>query len=410
MNRRRKLILGVSLVALVGALWLGQAFVQSTGAAQSAEIPQFQVDPFWPKPLPNQWVLGSTIGAWVDDEDLIWIVHRPETLADNEASLDMDEPSSQECCRRAPPIIAFDRDGNVVHAWGYPAGYEGDGFTWPTSNHGVFVDHLGYVWIGGNGAGDSHVLKFTKDGQFVAQFGQPEARRAGTNPAGQPTYERNSNDPTSFGRVAKIFVDEETNEAYLADGYFNIRVAVLNAETGEMNRYWGAYGNRPDDSYEYPPRGADTPPAQQFRGPVHCADVSVDRLVYVCDRQANRLQVFQTDGTFVREAFYRPETLGEGTAWDVAFSRDAEQRYIFMADGRNQRVRIIDRQSLEELGTFGRGGRYPGHWFSLHSIATDSDGNIYTTETYQGKRIQKFVNMGMGAQTQHDVGAPYPEQ
>ncbi|MEX2584526.1 MAG: hypothetical protein WD766_14755 [Gemmatimonadota bacterium] len=402
--------MGVSLVAVVAALWFGQAFVQSTGSAQSAEAPRFQVDPFWPQPLPNQWVLGSTIGLWVDDENLVWIVHRPETLADNEASLDMDEPTSQECCRRAPPVLAFDMEGNVVHSWGLDAGEEGDGYTWPASNHGIFVDHLGYVWIGGNGAGDSHVLKFTKDGQFVAQFGEPNARRSGTNAAGQPVYERNSHDPTSFGRVAKIFVDEETNEAYLADGYFNMRVAVLDGESGEMQRYWGAYGNAPDDDYEFGPRGADQPPAQQFRGPVHCADVSVDRLVYVCDRQSNRIQVFQTDGTFVQEAFFAPASLGEGSTWDVAFSRDAEQRYLFIADGRNQRVRIVDRQSMEELATFGRGGRYPGHFFSMHSIATDSGGNIYTTETYQGKRIQKFVNMGMGPVTQHDAGAPYPAQ
>jgi DNA-binding beta-propeller fold protein YncE len=406
MNRRKKLIVGGTLAVLISGLWVGQALVQTVGSAQRVDAPRFEVDPFWPKPLPNMWVLGSTIGAWVDDQDLVWIVHRPETLADNEASLDMAEPTSQECCRRAPPVMAFDMEGNVVHAWG---GEDGPGYTWPASNHGIFVDHLGFVWIGGNGAGDSHVLKFTKDGRFVAQFGEPEARRTGTGPTGQPQYTPNSNDPNSYGRVAKVFVDPQTSEVYLSDGYFNRRVAVIDHQSGDMLRYWGAYGNRPDDSYTFGPRGANQPPAQQFRGPVHCADISQDRLVYVCDRQSNRLQVFTPEGEFVREAFYAPETLGEGSTWDVAFSRDPQQRYIFLADGRNQRVRVIDRQSLEELTNFGRGGRYPGHFFSLHSIATDSQGNIYTTETYQGKRIQKFVARGVGPVTTRVQGAPYPQ-
>jgi DNA-binding beta-propeller fold protein YncE len=205
----------------------------------------------------------------------------------------------------------------------------------------------------------------------------------------------NSNDSTSFGRVAKIFVDAEANEAYLADGYFNKRVAVLDANTGAMKRFWGAYGNVPDDSYQFGPRGADQPPAQQFRGPVHCADLSNDGFVYVCDRQSNRLQVFTPDG-IVKEAFFAPESLGEGSTWDVAFSRDAEQRYLFLADGRNMKVRILDRQSLTEITNFGDGGRQPGLFYAVHSIATDSQGNLYTTETYRGQRVQKFVYRGMG--------------
>lgn len=404
----RKLTIVAAVIVVLGALWFGQGVIQSMIAAQSVEAPRFQVDPLWPKPLPNQWVLGSTIGLWVDDQDLVWIVHRPETLADNEASLDMDVPTSRECCRRAPPVIAFDMEGNVVHAWGHPAGFEGNGFTWPMSNHGIFVDHEGYVWIGGNGGPDSQILKFTRDGQFIAQYGVSNAR---ANVDGDG-FVRGSTDETSFGRVAKIFVDAETNEAYIADGYFNRRVAVLDASSGEMLRFWGAYGNVPDDNYEFGPRDenfANTTPAQQFRGPVHCADVARDGLVYVCDRQENRIQVFTRDGEFVREAFYARSTLGEGSAWDVAFSRDPEQRYIFLADGRNQRVRIIDRESMNELATFGRGGRYPGHFFSLHSIATDSQGNVYTTETYEGKRVQKFVNMGVMPVTVHDQGAPWPQ-
>jgi len=398
--RARRVILGGVLVATLAVLWACQTELQRRADAQSVQAPVFEVDPFWPKPLPNQWVLGSAIGLWVDDQDLVWMVHRPETLADNERSLDVEPRTSQYCCSAAPPVLAFDMDGNVVHAWGWDADYVGDGFVWPGSNHGIFVDHQGYVWIGGNGGNDAHVLKFTRTGEFVAQYGEAGARMTADG------FVRDSHSQTSFGRVAKIFVDEESNEAFLADGYLNRRVAVLDASTGEMKRFWGAYGNEPDDDpdfFEGMERGANP----QFRGPVHCADVSHDRLVYVCDRQNNRIQVFTMDGEFVQEAFYSPETLGEGSTWDVAFSRDPDQQYIYLADGRNQRIRVVDRQSLQELTAFGRGGRYPGHFFSLHSIATDSGGNIYTTETYQGRRLQKFVYMGEGS-VAVDQGAPYP--
>lgn len=403
MMPRNKATLLIALIVLAAGLWVGQSMLQGRADAQSVTAPLFQVDPFWPKPLPNAWVLGSTIGVWVDDQDQVWIVHRPETLDDNEHSLDIEPVTSQLCCRVAPPVIAFDRDGNVVQAWGYAAGFEGEGFTWPESNHGIFVDHQGYVWIGGNGGGDAHVLKFTQSGEFIAQYGVHGARIGPDSAA-----VRNSLDSTSFGRVAKIFVDEESNEAFLADGYFNRRVAVLDASTGEMKRFWGAYGNVPDDNPDLF-TGVERGATQQFRGPVHCADVSTDRLVYVCDRQNNRLQVFTMDGEFVQEEFYNPETLGEGSTWDVAFSRDPEQRYLFLADGRNQRVHVIVRETLAELTTFGRGGRYPGHFYSLHSIATDSNGNLYTTETYQGRRIQKFTYMGEGTVPAADQGPTYPQ-
>jgi DNA-binding beta-propeller fold protein YncE len=290
--------------------------------------------------------------------------------------------------------MAFDVEGNVVHAWGADPGAEYQGATWPASNHGIFVDHEGYVWIGGNGGGDAHVLKLTRDGTLVAQFGT----------AGAST---GSLDLENFSQVAKVFVDAPTGEVYLADGYGNKRVAVIHPETGEMLRFWGAYGNEPDDDYEFGPRGATEPPAQQFRGPVHCADVSVDRRVYVCDRGSNRIQVFTTEGEFIEEAFYQPATLGEGSTWDVAFSRDPEQRYLFVADGRNQKVRIVVRETMEQVYTFGQGGRYPGMFFGVHSIAVDSQGNLYTTETYEGKRIQKFVYLGDGPVSPGDHGPPW---
>jgi DNA-binding beta-propeller fold protein YncE len=403
MNRRWKFILVGALALVIVVLGVGQAAVQARAGAND-QAPRFEVDPFWPRPLPNHWVLGSSIGLWVDDQDIVWMIHRSSaTLGNNERGLELDPPTG-ECCAGAPPVLAFDQEGNLVHAWGGP----GQGYEWPSSNHGIFVDHLGYVWIGGNGGGDSHVLKSTKDGRFVAQFGRENARMTGTNPAGQPIFTPNSHDPNNFGRVAKIFVDPTNNEAYLSDGYFNRRVAVINGETGEMLRYWGAYGNAPDDNYEFGPRGANAPPAQQFRGPVHCAGVARDGQVYVCDRQSNRIQVFSREGRFIREAFYAPASLGEGSTWDIAFSRDPQQRYIYIADGRNMKVRVVDRESLQELTNFGDGGRQPGQFYAVHSIATDSRGNIYTTETYEGKRIQRFMNRGVQRIPAFEQGTPWP--
>ena len=175
------------------------------------------------------------------------------------------------------------------------------------------------------------------------------------------------------------------NEAYLADGYLNKRVAIVDADTGKLKRYWGAYGNKPDDT-DLGPYKPEAPAAQQFRNPVHCADLSRDGLVYVCDRPNNRLQVFTKEGKFVKEAFFAKNSLSEGAVWDVAFSRDPAQTYIFLADGRNMKIRVLRRDTLEELTSFGDGGRQPGQFYAVHSIATDSKGNLYTTETYEGKR------------------------
>jgi DNA-binding beta-propeller fold protein YncE len=238
------------------------------------------------------------------------------------------------------------------------------------------------VWIGGNGNGDGHVLKFTQDGKFVAQYG-----RAGETP--------DSNNTEYFGRVAKIFVDPQQNEAYLADGYRNKRVAVVDADTGAFKRYWGAYGNKPDDT-DIGPYKPGEPPAQQFRTPVHCAELSMDGLLYVCDRPNDRVQVFTREGTFVREIFVAPKTMGDGSTWDIAFSKDPEQKYLYLADGKNQKIYVLLRETLEILTMFGDGGRQPGQFFAVHSIATDSAGNIYTTETYEGRRLQKFVYKGIG--------------
>jgi DNA-binding beta-propeller fold protein YncE len=393
-RQRRKLVSWAALAAAMVALGGGQLLLQNEAEAQRAgvEAPMFEVDPLWPKPLPNSWLLGMTIGVWVDEQDNVWIIHRGSaTLHNNEKGAELNPPIAR-CCRSAPPVLVFDREGNLVRFWGGP----GEGYEWPQSNHGIHVDYKGNVWIGGNGEKDAHILKFTKDGKFLMQVGGL-GKNAG------------SNDLENFGRVAKIWVDPQTNEAYVADGYLNKRVAVLDADTGKMKRYWGAYGNKPDDT-NLGPYDPKAPPAQQFRNPVHCVERSNDGLIYVCDRANDRVQVFRPDGTFVKEAFYAKETLASGSAWDIAFSKDPQQRFIFLADGQNEKVRIVVRDTLEEVTAFGDGGRQPGQFYGVHSIATDSKGNIYTTETYEGKRVQKFVYKGIGKVTPGDQGVVWPKR
>ena len=413
---------GVAFVVLLVALGVAQGLLDKRAAAQdrtSVQAPRFEVDPLWPKPLPNHWLLGSTIGVSIDDQDHVWIIHRSSaTLGNNEKGLELNPPTS-ECCMGAPPVLEFDQAGNLLRHWGGP----GPGYEWPDSNHGITVDYKGNVWIGGNGAPDQHMLKFTKDGKFLLQIGKKAARTgppargrgrgAGGDPdaivqgAGAPTYPANSNDPDNFGRVAKIFVDAKANEAYIGDGYLNKRVAVLDADTGKMKRYWGAYGNKPDDT-DMGPYNPDAPVDQQFRSPVHCAQLSVDRLLYVCDRVNDRIQVFTPEGKFVKETFILKRTLNAGSVWDIAFSRDAQQRFLFLTDGVNEKVHILQRDTLQEVTNFGDGGRQPGQFYGVHSIATDSKGNIYTTETYEGKRIQKFVFKGVGAVTKASQGVLWP--
>ena len=396
--RRGRAVLLLAVFTTAGLLVARELAGQKRHTVQA---PYFEVDPFWPKPLPNHWVLGSSIGVSVDERDHVWMIHRGSaTLAEKERAL--ETKLSDECCGAAPPVLEFDPEGKLVGHWGGP----GAGYEWPTSNHGITVDHKGNVWIGGNGPGDSQVLKFSKTGKFLLQVGKANAR-LGAMKDGKPTYAGGSNDPISFGRVAKIFVDPSANETYLADGYLNKRVAIIDADSGKLKRYWGAYGNKPDDT-DLGPYKPEAAPAQQFRTPVHCADLSNDGLVYVCDRPNNRIQVFKKDGTFVKEAFYAKNSQGDGAVFDIAFSKYPAQTYLYMADGNNMKIRILRRDTLEELTSFGDGGRQPGQFYAVHSIAVDSKGNIYTTETYEGKRLQKFVYKGLRAVARKEQGTVWP--
>jgi hypothetical protein len=436
---RRNLGIGVTLVAVVAGLGVGSALLErrATVEASGVQAPRFEVDPMWPKPLPNHWVIGNTIGVSVDSKDHIWIIHRAGSLEAMEVYASSNPPRA-ECCTPAPAVLEFDEDGNLAGHWG---GTDGPGYTWPASNHGITVDYKGNVWIGGNGRGatgapaqnpspgveeagntpvgaapsqtkqtakaapaaarggpplyhDSMVLKFTQDGKFLMAIGKPGASQG-------------SNDTENLGLPAKLFVDPKTNELYVADGYGNKRVIVFDADTGKYKRHWGAYGNKPDDKNlgRYNP---SDPPAQQFSNPVHCAELSNDNLLYVCDRVNDRIQVFKPDGTFVKEMFIAKNTLGDGAVWDIAFSKDPQQKFIYLVDGSNEKIYIMLRDTLEILTSFGDGGRQPGQFYAVHSIATDSKGNLYTTETYRGQRVQRFVYKGLAAVTKKDQGVVWP--
>ena len=416
----RNLRVGMAFATALVLLGLASVVLEKRTTVQAAAVmaPRFEVDPLWPKPLPNHWLMGQTIGVDVDAQDRVWIIHRAGSLEPGEKHATTNPPTAQ-CCAPAPPVLEFDPAGNLVGNWGGP----GAGYDWPDSNHGITIDYKGNVWIGGNGRGaqpagrggrgrgaaddeegqiggvqpfnDNMVLKFTQTGKFLMQIGKPGRSKG-------------SNDIDNLRLPAKTFVDPKTNEVYVADGYGNHRVIVFDAETGKYKRHWGAYGKRPED-VDLGRYNPNDPPPQQFRNPVHCVDLSNDDLLYVCDRVNDRLQVFKPDGTFVKEAFVEKETLGSGSAWDIAFSKDPQQKYIYLADGENDRVHILDRQSLEVLTTFGEGGRQPGEFYGVHSIATDSKGNIYTTETYRGQRVQKFVYKGLAPVTKKDQGVVWPK-
>ena len=421
---KRNLLIGSMFLTCLVALGTGYSLLRRSASVEAAGVqaPRFEVDPMWPKPLPNHWVMGSVIGLGIDANDHIWIVHRQGSLEPKEIYA-VHNPVESECCAPAPPVLEFNEDGDLIGHWGGP----GQGYDWPSSNHGVYVDYKGNVWIGGNGraapgapggrgrgpaptampadesrmgaggpVNDSFVLKFTQAGKFLMEIGKP----------GQS---KGSNDTDNLRLPAKTIVDPKTNELYVADGYGNRRVIVFDADTGKYKRHWGAYGHKPDDT-QLPPYNPNDPLAQQFRNPVHCVELANDGNLYVCDRTNDRIQVFKTDGTFVKETVIAKNTLGDGSVFDIALSKDPQQRYMYVADGSNMKIHVLDRASLEVLTTFGDGGRQPGQFYAVHSIATDSKGNVFTTETYRGQRVQKFMYKGLAAVTKKDQGVVWPKR
>jgi DNA-binding beta-propeller fold protein YncE len=374
------------------------AGVIAAGVIAAPAAPRFEVDPLWPKPLPNHWILGSVTGVAVDRQDHVWVVHRgADSLnAKTEMGAATTPPTAETCCLPAPPLLEFDQAGALVGHWGGA----GQGYDWPRTPGGIAVDVNGNVWIAaagwpesaaasGRGAAtasdpprpvDAHVLKFTGDGKFLLQIGQ----------SGKP----GANDSqVGFYRPAALDVDPTSREVYIADGFTNRRVVVFDAETGAYRRHWGAYGNPPgvSDTTPYDP---NAPPLKQFRS-VTCVRIANDGLVYVCDRRNDRIQVFKKDGTFVKEAFVSKATLGDGSVWDIALSKDPKQQFLYVADGQDQKIFVLQRDTMEIVSSFGGGGRWPGRFYGVGSIAVDSKGNVYTGETFEGKRVQRFVFKGI---------------
>jgi DNA-binding beta-propeller fold protein YncE len=412
---RRSLLRAVALLGCATA-----------ASAQARQAPRFEVDPMWPAPMPNRWILGSATGVAVDSRDHIYVLNLMDSFNARTESGSGTNPPTGECCTPAPAVLEFDAAGKLLGNWGGPSTGQ-----WPMASAGLAIDDAGNVWIGGAGGQDTRVYKFGRDGKLIAVFGKaapaPSARGGaaadtaygGVSPArgaagrggrgggrgGPPPLPANSGSMDSFGGAMGFAFDRGANEVFVADGARNHRIAVIDATTGAIKRVFGAYGNKPDDApATYSPDGT---PSKQF-GVVRCVKIANDGMVYVCDATNDRIQVFRKDGSFVKEMKVAPKTLGAGSVWDIAFSRDAGQKYLYVADGQNMKVHILDRASLAELSSFGDGGRQPGQFYAVHSIATDSRGNIYTTETYEGKRVQKFNYKGIGPVTKPNAGTVWP--
>ena len=334
-----------------------------------------------------------------------------------------------DCCTAAPDVLAFDPAGNLIQHWGKVRGARLADVQ--SRHHGrqqgqrlARRERRRPAWTRARQRGpirarrrraaprqprqrypgaaapgvttyhDSFILKFSKTGQYLGQIGKANGSKG-------------SMDNDNVRGVAQIRFDPKTNELIAADGYGNHRVSVWDPDTLKFKRAWGAYGKPPTDD-TLPPYQPGQPPTQQFRNPVHCAQPTKDGMIYVCDRVNDRIQIFKTDGTFVKEVFLETNTRGDGSVWEIALLKDPQEKYLYVADGANHKIHVFDRQSMTELYSFGSGGRQPGEWYALHSIATDSKGNIYTTETYRGQRVQKFNYKGISAVTAPHEGAPWP--
>jgi DNA-binding beta-propeller fold protein YncE len=356
-------------------VWLAAIVALLTPAQADNALPQFQVDPFWPKPLPNNWILGQVSGIATDRYDRIWVVHRPSTLTARERAAEQSPPEAK-CCIAAPPVLVFDQAGNLIRHWGGP----GAGFQWPESEHGIFVDDADFVWLAGNGKKDGQLLKFTMDGKFVLQIGK-QGEGNDSNSTTASARPRTSLSTLRRRRSMPRMVTPTT-----ASRYSIAKPALTSAR--------GAYGKQPSDE-RMPRYDPASSPSPQFGNPVHCVRIDKDGFVYVCDRANNRLQVFRKDGTFVLEHIYEKMTRGSGSVFDLVFSPDKEQKFIYMVDGTNGEVRIVERASKETLGRFGRPGWQVGQFTLVHNIAVDREGNIFTSEVNTGQRVQKFRRMDL---------------
>src|ERR1700731_3966894 len=319
----RRVLLGGHLMTHIRLFAAMLALLFAAIMPAGAQSPTFRVDPYWPKPLPNNWILGQVGGMAIDAQDNIWVFQRPRSLTDDEKGAALTPPRSK-CCVPAPSVLVFNQAGDVVKSWGGPG--DNLGYDWPLQEHAILVDNKGFVWLSGNGKGDSMVLKFTTDGKFVKQLGKRGPLTSST-------------DLSQFGQVASLELDAKANEIYAADGYGNHRVAVLDADTGEIKRIWGAYGKPPTDD-DLPAYNPDSP---QFANPVHCIALTKDGLVFV------------------------------------------------LIDGPNNVLETVRRSDGAVVRTFGRPGRETGEFHWVHVGKFDSRGNFYTGEVDTGKGLQKWV-------------------
>jgi DNA-binding beta-propeller fold protein YncE len=338
--------------------------------AAGIEAPAFEIDPSWPK-IPAKYKLGDPSSIAVDAKDNIWVLHRPRTLPADQAS------------KAAPPIMIFDQTGNFIRGWGGA----GAGYEWPEREHGIHIDSKGFVWLGGNNCparnlpglkpvGDDQILKFTPDGKFIMQIGRS-------------THSKGNADTKNFHQPADAVVYAKTNELFVADGYGNHRVVVMDADTGAFKRMWGAFGNKPVDKDDCPPPSLSSVP--DGRGPdqfsiVHAIRVSNDGMVYVADRENRRVQMFTLEGKFVNQ-------LVRGSApfaRDLALSPDADQRWLYVGGGTD--IVVVNRKTLEIVTTIHRPGMVGGG----HQMQTDSKGNLYIAATNRG--LQKLTFKGKALQ------------
>ena len=371
MKPGRSLVVPAVLLAVLAALAVGQHAVERAAAAQNRgdrEAPRFEVDPRWPA-IPDTVNMGEVSSVAVDGNDHVWILHRPDS---------------------GPAVLEFDGSGRYLGGWGGPA----DHYEWPAVAHGISVDYKNNVWVGGRSPDpptDDMLLKFTASGELLLQIGRRGA--SGGNA-----------DTLNLRQPADQFVHEGTNELLVADGYGNRRVIVFDADSGVYKRMWGGFGNPPVDGAaeqtESEPLDATGPGPEQFTNPplevtaVHCVTVADDGLVYVCDRDNRRIQVFDLDGTYRTQLFLNRAAESRRSASRVAFSPDPAQRFLYVADF-NSQVVIVERETLEILDAFGSEGSGPGQFQGIHHLATDSDGNLYVAESAPGSRVQKFVLRGM---------------
>jgi hypothetical protein len=380
---RRGLLLagGVALAAALAATDQRDAVVQA-----AAGVPRFEVDPSWPPKLPNGWIMGDSSSVAVDRRDHAFVLSRPRTVA------------KENTDHAAPPVMEFDANGKFVKGWGGPdAKYE-----WPDTEHGIYIDTKDNVWIGGNNPiaqlrlttrSDDMLLRFTHDGMFLKQIGGRDRSKGNKD-------RENPKEP------ADLVLVEKTNELFVADGYGNRRVLVLDATTGAFKRMWGAFGNEPLDPPPppaAPPAGTPppTPPPLETTGQgpaqfgiVHGIKVSNDGFVYVADRANRRVQIFGTDGKYVNQVFINRGGPSPNSAAGIAFSPDKAQEFMYVADFGNGKVVIVRRATLEVVGSFGQIGEKPGDFRNIHHIAVDSKGNIYTAEVAPGRRVQRFLYKG----------------